>query len=106
MNYPDGFTQREHDRQFAGRDDSPMPHEETCPLCGSPIVKDSDRNMWFLLEDYEESGGFEYLNAVIQMDAFKTDMGWICSVDCYNDHGFAAYAPIKKRPFIVHRREA
>ena len=59
-------------------------HVEQCPICGTYIVYDSDRNLWFIRDDGSTPQGFHCLNYTDSVGAFKTNKGWVCSEACWN----------------------
>ena len=59
-------------------------HTEQCCTCSRTFVFDSNRNLWFREEDYEIYG-FIWLHWDAATPAFKTDRGWCCSAECWND---------------------
>jgi hypothetical protein len=59
-------------------------HTEECCTCHRSFVFDSNRNLWFPESDYEIYG-FIWLHWDAATPAFKTDLGWCCSAECWND---------------------
>lgn len=60
-------------------------HTEECCACHRTFVFDAYRNLWFLEEDYEIYG-FRWLAYDAAVPALKTQKGWCCSAECWDDH--------------------
>lgn len=74
------YLQRIEDSRYV--DDNSNPNREECFLCRRMIQQSADFDRWFI----EDESGWVPTHYSDFTDAFETEAGWVCSMDCLLDN--------------------